>query len=862
MRNNKSINIYMGIIGEAYVDKETAYAVLLAAKKNILDVTAIINSANSLFRPLSQARVNAEKAIDDSVRVYNKLKNAISQFEESDLKYIKLYALLSDLNENDFDDNFSNGGNIFTARENLTFAQSLEAEIKDIIRVAEELLDANKLNAVVRCKEYNIAKEMFEAMIPEKIVSPEEISDAMESELIRRINEVRNNINNVDLVADAISTISTDVENRIENIVSGADTIITQTNETLYWYAGNINPFNNITFMESLGFVLDSDLNTYFYKPEYDEFNEYIPESLLKDFGIDGPLRANKWFHQPLHLIQDGQLIAGVDGGKAKEDFWYVAVPRYIPTAAGSTAFAISQEKKDGMKIQEWAALHSDDTDLVTSLYPAFPKDYEHVDEGHSHPNEDNTWEDANNNDIMEDGEAPTKTAWKKISNNGTLSINNIVYDVWETPSTRYNKQRLNVYFNLGQPEKKETAKGLYWYIGKNKPSYNSDVLHEEGWAKITVSPTAENPEVYNEILDSKIFYIAIPKEFGIFNDSGVDLTDPELEAESPYTIVYTTLISGNTYNVYITGNEDAKFVDKIYAKKGTDIDIDPTPEDPDTPKVTLDLNDYLIYIGLNKPTSETNPNEEVAANNKPLVDDTDSMGWRSIGSDISIYNASNPAFNGGTNTICLDASFNNIKCYVAIPPEMNIYDGLGNIGNWNQEENITIGDHQYKVLSATLEGEFGNLIYGNGQGGGEQGGGEQGGGEQGGGEQGGGEQGGGETDNNYYLFIGTENPENQNPTEHLVANANEAGWHNLGESIASYNSSNPAFNGGANTITLDPEFNDVECFVVIPVEMNIHDGLGNINGSFTQSSSMNINGKEYKVLTSPVEGEFGNSIY
>ena len=29
-------------------------------------------------------------------------------------------------------------------------------------------------------------------MIPEKIVSPEDISDAMEAELLRRINEVRN----------------------------------------------------------------------------------------------------------------------------------------------------------------------------------------------------------------------------------------------------------------------------------------------------------------------------------------------------------------------------------------------------------------------------------------------------------------------------------------------------------------------------------------------------------------------------------------------------------------------------------------------------------------------------------------------
>ena len=179
MKNNKSINIYMGIIGEAYVDKETAYAVLLAAKKNILDVQAIIEAANALNRPLTKARFAAQQAITSSVGVYTKLKNAIAQFDESDLKFAKLYALLSDLNENDFDDNFSNGGNIFTARENLTFAESLESEIHEILILARDLLDANKLNAVVRCKEYNIAKEIFEAMIPEKIISPEDIRDCL-----------------------------------------------------------------------------------------------------------------------------------------------------------------------------------------------------------------------------------------------------------------------------------------------------------------------------------------------------------------------------------------------------------------------------------------------------------------------------------------------------------------------------------------------------------------------------------------------------------------------------------------------------------------------------------------------------------
>ena len=642
MKNNKSINIYMGIIGEAYVDKETAYAVLLAAKKNILDVQAIIEAAHALERPLTKARFAAQQAITSSVDVYTKLKNAIAQFDESDLKFAKLYALLSDLNENDFDDNFSNGGNIFTARENLTFAESLDSEIHEILTLARDLLDANKLNAVVRCKEYNIAKEMFEAMIPEKIISPEDISDSMEAELLRRINEVRNNIDYVNLVSDEIINISKEVSDKIEKITSGKDENVKPQNETLYWYAGNIRPYDNESFLTELGFTWDDTLGTFLYrKVTYEDGNIKSVEDL--DFGIDGPLRANKWFHQPLHLIQDGQLIAGVDGGKAKYSYWYVAVPRYIPTAAGSTAYATSEAKKEGKSINEWAAENAGNTELVDTLYPCKPRDYEHIDDAHGHPILSNEWMDRNHNDFRDENADDNNWGYKKITTpDSALSINGILYDVWETPVTMYNKQRLNVYFNFGKPETKETIKGLYWYIGKNKPTYNSDQLNEEGWMKITNQPTAEAPLTYDAILDSKIFYIAIPKGFGIFSEEGVDLTDPELEAESPYTLVYTTLIGSNTYNVFITGNEDAKFNDKVYAQEGTNIDIKPddTPgsggsqggDGPQDDEPGLDpslLSGNYWYAGPDMVTPSTNPES-----GKIYAMNSTHIGWHNIDGD------------------------------------------------------------------------------------------------------------------------------------------------------------------------------------------------------------------------------------
>ena len=892
MNNKKSINIYMGIIGEAYVDKETAYAVLLAAKKNILDVQAIIEAANALNRPLDKAKISASKAITASVQVYNKLKDALSHFDESSVQFARLYSLLADLNENDFDNDFSNGGNIYTARENLTFAESLYQEIHDILKIANDLLDANKLNAVIRCKEYNIAKEIFESMIPEKIVSPEDLSDAMEAELLRRINEVRNNIDYINIVSDEIISISDEVSNKIDRIASGDDEKIQNKNERLYWYAGNINPFGNIDFMEGLGFTWNDDEQTYVFRKvtyEPDGINIVSVEDV--DFGIDGPLRANQWFHHPLHLIQDGQLIAGVDGGKSKEKFWYVAVPRHILTAAGSTAYKQDQDPEKGTQ-EQWAAAHADDKTLVDSLYPCKPQDYEHIDDAHGHPIWNNEWMDQNANN-MRDEDDENEFGYEKITEeNSYLSINGIIYDVWQTPVTIYNKQRLNVYFNFGEPETQDSASGLYWYVGKVKPSYSSNPGSDEGWMQITEQPTAESPLTYENTLDSKIFYIAIPKGFGIFNEDGVELTATELEAESPYTLVYSTLIGKNSYEIYITGNEDSKFFDKVYAKENIIIEpeeptgetepIEPTGEtEPEEPgggpngnTDTLADEDYLIYIGLNRPTEETDPNDEVASNFYPVVEGMQSMGWRSIGQDISIYNSSNPAYNGGLYTIGLNKQFNNATCYVVVPVGMGIYDGLGNQGGWTlDQENITIKGHQYNVYVTELEGEFGELIYGTGNipveptgdtepveptgdtepveptGDTEP------------------VEPTGDTepvepiDPNYYLYIGlTEPTNNSNPVDDLVQGA-DAGWRNLGESLDVYNAGNKAFNGGANTITLDPEYNDVTCYIAMPEQLHIYDGLGSELVAEAHST-ITINGKSLVVYALTVEGEFGLSIY
>jgi len=594
MANKKSINIYMGIIGEAYVDKENAYAVLLAAKKNILDVEAILASAQMLSRPLQFAINNADEAIDAAVDVYELLKSKINESKTlgETVKFDKYVALLADLNENDFDGDGSDGGNIYTAKENKALAESLDAEINDIINVANELLDANRLNAVVRCKEYNIAKEIFESMIPDRSLSPEDISDAMEAELIRRINAVRDEIDYVNIVSDQIQNVSKDVTDKINAITNGTDEVKPKSNETLYWYAGNLDP-RSIEMTTKYNMTYNEDDESYYCQTKNAETGEL--ENV--DFGIAGPLRANKWFKQPLHLVQDGQLIAGVDGGKAKYQYWYVAVPHLIMTSLGEAEY---NKTDKSISKYEWCIQNQNNEDFVKPLKPCeIDTSVVHGDEPHPHTAWANIWIDKNNNNIRDYEDTnmhgyELDIMYKKdeegnkiVDGDGNyvtmpFIINGIEYDIWKTDVNIYNKSRLNVFFNLGEVEENEsTTKALYYYIGNVKPTIKKEPSVNNGWVQITQTPTKfDSLPKENPVIDSPIYYVAIPEELSVFDIQGNNLTDYQAEETSKYTYVYSLYFSNVKYNVYITGDKDKEFNDRIYVTDPSKtIDIDPTPE-------------------------------------------------------------------------------------------------------------------------------------------------------------------------------------------------------------------------------------------------------------------------------------------
>jgi len=108
-----------------------------------------------------------------------------------------------------------------------------------------------------------------------------------------------------------------------------------------------------------------------------------------------------------------------------------------------------------------------------------------------------------------------------------------------------------------------------------------------------------------------------------------------------------------------------------------------------------VDNNAYFFYVGLEKPTSASNP----AAN---LVG-AQQMGWHLIGETITGYSASNPVYVGGNvnQTINVNPDYDDVDFYVAVPVGLNLYDGFGTYltNDFIDTANVTIATHQYNIF-------------------------------------------------------------------------------------------------------------------------------------------------------------------
>jgi hypothetical protein len=117
-----------------------------------------------------------------------------------------------------------------------------------------------------------------------------------------------------------------------------------------------------------------------------------------------------------------------------------------------------------------------------------------------------------------------------------------------------------------------------------------------------------------------------------------------------------------------------------------------------------------------------------------------------------------------------------------------------------------------------------------------------------------------------YYWYVGKTKPTTStNPESEKATADNAMGWHLIGASFNAddYDSGNMLHKGGAGTINIDPDYNDVEYYIALPVGIGIYNGFGNdITANYTLvSSSITIAGAKYNVY-SDFNSEFGFHIY
>ena len=117
----------------------------------------------------------------------------------------------------------------------------------------------------------------------------------------------------------------------------------------------------------------------------------------------------------------------------------------------------------------------------------------------------------------------------------------------------------------------------------------------------------------------------------------------------------------------------------------------------------------YYWYVGLNKPTTSTDPTTELATAD-------DAMGWHKIGSLLGTYSKGSPLWAGASQgkVINLNPDYDDVTFYVALPVGIGIYDGLGNEVTHKftlVSSDVYIAGRNYNVYS-DLNSEFGLLLY------------------------------------------------------------------------------------------------------------------------------------------------------
>ena len=218
MGNFKKINIYVGAVGQAYVDKETAKNNLDSAKQNIKDWNNIIALAQSVLdntNPISNRLTDAQsKANAVKTLLETEMNNAINDTE----KYNALKKLRDELHALDYDNDFSNGGNTYTLDQINNTLDSIVKEINDILSKSQSNQTYWESAVVEYQQAYDTAIEVFNSYIPEDQNNPLDKNDDLEAQFTERLHEIDVQLQEFDTAISKVNEISDKTNQEIKKI--------------------------------------------------------------------------------------------------------------------------------------------------------------------------------------------------------------------------------------------------------------------------------------------------------------------------------------------------------------------------------------------------------------------------------------------------------------------------------------------------------------------------------------------------------------------------------------------------------------------------------------------------------------------
>lgn len=496
MSEIKRINIYMGIVGQAYVDKETALKNLKAALKNVDDINEIIADAKAQLVNAQTVKSDAEAAQTKAQAALDRLTAKIDELKETDLLYLELNRLKDDLNTNDTDGNGLNGGNIKTAQDNITNIEKQIEELQSIIADAQASL-IRRQEHVAECQEaYENAVDKFEGYLPaDDKPSKFDLFDEEEEILKARIAAVVESLKEAQLITDAINATSEDVIvtaiTVIVNVCNQLDTKLEDLDVRLSTYKSNFN--------ELLG--ESEELRNTVYRLENVDEND--KNTLLNDLAV---------FNSELETD-----IATVNSLKAQVN-------------------SLFNENKD--IVQHWEAEKESIAEVFSFEY--FDESIQNI----------STLNESINNISQETTKLKNKiTANRRELNRYVRQATYLENNMNVNPDEGGDEP---------QPQPQPTETNYYWYVGQDHPSTNSTIVEDvnsPGWrltgttldADYTFS-TTENT-IGDTPLRAESWHIALPTEtqYHLYDD--IDNV-----IDSDFITDETVEFNGVTYKIYNMG--------------------------------------------------------------------------------------------------------------------------------------------------------------------------------------------------------------------------------------------------------------------------------------------------------------------